>query len=76
MEAEQRKIVEIQEKKLNYIKNNGINLMKSFMKSKFLQMIQNNTANCQKICENILNENCIKNCINKRYVLTEILMEV
>lgn len=76
MEAEQRRIVELQEKKLNYLKNYSNNLIQSIVKSKMLEMIQFNTSVCSKKCENSSNKTCFVNCINKRYQLTELLIDV
>ena len=76
MEASQRIIVESQEKKLNYIKNYSNNLLTSMIKSKKLELIQMNTNNCIKVCVNNIDNSCFYNCINKRYQISELLLDV
>jgi hypothetical protein len=76
METEQRRIVELQEKKLNYLKKYSNNLIQSIIKSKMLEMIQYNTSICTKKSEKNTNTNCFINCINKRYEVSELLIEV
>lgn len=76
MEADQRRIVELQEKKLNYLKNYSNNLLSSIIKSKILDMIHNNTNICLKKCVLNANNLCFSNCINKKYQISEVLIDV
>jgi len=76
MEADQRRIVELQEKKLDYLNKYSNNLVRSIIKSKILEIIQDNTSICMKKCGNNPKSTCFLNCVNKRYEITELLIDV
>ena len=78
MQADQRKIVEMQKKKVEYIKMYSENLILSHLKSKYLELINNNTNYCFKYRENfnILDKQFLSNCLNKRVQISDQLIEV
>ena len=78
MQADQRKIVEMQKKKVDYMRIYSENIVLSILKSKYLELIENNTNFCFKYRENfnILDKKFLSNCLNKRVQISDQLVEV
>ena len=78
MQADQRKIVEMQKKKVDYMRMYSQNLLSSIVKSKYFELIENNTKYCFDYKEkfHILDQQFITNCLNKRVQISDQLVEV
>jgi len=76
METEQRRIVELQEKKLTHLKKYSNNVIQSIIKSKMLEMLENNTSFCLKKTGYDTKSDYFIKCLNKRYELSEMIIEV
>jgi hypothetical protein len=78
MHSDQRKIVELQKKKVEYMRQYSQNLLSSILKSKYLELIENNTLYCLNYKKNLVNldKNFISNCLNKRVQISDVLIEV
>jgi len=78
MQADQRIIVEMQKKKVEYMRMYSQNVLSSIIKSKYFELIENNTNYCFNYKNNfhILDKQFLSNCLNKRVQISDQLIEV